>query len=287
MCLNAFLTGRAQIQAMLAVNGSIMRISNILIPLAVLSLSACATTGRTPEEQAMAVELDARSIVPATSQARAAIRSQDMLTQATFWAEAHELNPSDLEAAYELSNALRQLGNPQRAIEIAQQSLALHPGSPELLLAYGTALTSTGRGSRATEPLLRAAQADPGNWHILNTLGVAYEQGGMSERARQYFRDALALAPGEPSIMSNLALSHALSGEAETAERMLREAMIRPGAEAAVRQNLALVIALQGRFDEAEDMARFDVTPAMAQANMAYVRSMLTSRRSYDSLRAD
>ena len=63
--------------------------------------------------------------------------------------------------------------------------------------------------------------------------------------------------------------------------------MIRPGAEAAVRQNLALVIALQGRFAEAEEVARYDVTPAMAESNMAYVRAMLTSRRSYDSLRGD
>tara|TARA_R110000868_G_scaffold53744_7_gene168672 strand:+ start:13172 stop:14017 length:846 start_codon:yes stop_codon:yes gene_type:complete len=281
------LTGQAQIQATLAVDGPIMRISILIAPLAALALSACATTSRTPDEEALAASLDARNIVPSSDQERAAIRSQDILTQATFWAEAHELNPSDLEAAYELANALRQLGNTQRAIEIAQQSLALHPGSPELLLAYGTALTATGRGSRATESLHRAAQADPGNWHILNTLGVAYEQGGQSDQARQYFRQALTLSPGEPAIMSNLALSYALSGEAETAENMLREAMIRPGAEAAIRQNLALVVALQGRFDEAETIARMDVTPQMAQANMTYVRSMLTSRRRYDSLRAD
>lgn len=287
VCINAFLTGRAQIQAKLTVNGPIMRISLLLAPIAALALSACVTTSRTPEEQALAAELDARSIVPATSSERTAIRSQDMLTQATFWAEAHELNPSDLEAAYELSNALRHLGNTQRAIEIAQQSLALHPDSPQLLLAYGTGLTSTGRGARATEALHRAAQADPTNWRILNTLGVAYEQSNQPDRARQYFRDALAIAPGEPSTMSNLALSYALSGEAEMAERMLREAMARPGAEAAVRQNLALVIALQGRFDEAEQMARVDVTPQMAENNMAYVRAMLTSRRSYDSLRTD
>tara|TARA_R110000744_G_scaffold1843_7_gene6995 strand:- start:75875 stop:76816 length:942 start_codon:yes stop_codon:yes gene_type:complete len=287
LCINAFLTGRAQIQARLAVNGPLMRISFFAIPLAALVLTACATTARTDDEQALAAELDARSIVPSTSQERSAIRSQDMLTQATFWAEAHELNPSDLEAAYELSNALRQLGNPQRAIEIAQQSLALHPGSPQLLLAYGTALTSTGRGTRATESLRRASQADPTNWRIFNTLGVAYEQGGQPDQARQSFRTALALSPGEASVMSNLALSHALSGEAETAEAMLREAMIRPGAEAAVRQNLALVIALQGRFAEAEEVARYDVTPAMAESNMAYVRAMLTSRRSYDSLRGD
>ena len=87
--------------------------------------------------------------------------------------------------------------------------------------------------------------------------------------------------------MSNLALSYAFDGDAAQAERLLREAMARPTAAATVRQNLALVIALQGRFDEAEAMARVDVSPQTAEANMAYVRAMLTSGRRWDAIRDD
>ena len=235
----------------------------------------------------MAAALETRDIVPASAEQREAIKTQDLLTQATFWAEVYDINPSDAEAALELSNVLRQMGNISRSGEIAQQALVQHPQNPGLLLAFGSALAASGWGEHAIEPLQRAVQLDSNNWQIHNTLGVSLEQTGQDEAARYNFAEALRLSPGEPAVLSNLALSYALSGNPEIAENMLREAMIRPGADATIRQNLALVIALQGRFDEAEDMARIDVTPLMAEANMDYIRSMLTSQRRYDSVIAD
>ena len=284
--INAFLTGSAQIQATLTVAGISMRYNTLIAPLAALALAACATTGRSDDEEALAATLDATDIIPASADERAAIRSQDILTQAAFWAEAHDLNPSDLEAATELSTVLRRLGNSIRAAEVAQQTLALYPDDPGLLYALGASLAAAGRGAIAIEFLARANQIEPGNWQTLNALGVSYEQAGDSNRARAVFREAMSFGPGQPSILSNLALSYALGGEAETAERMLREAMIRPGVDPTVRQNLALVMALQGRFAEAETMARLDVTPEMAEQNMNYVRAMLTTQRRYDAVRS-
>ena len=109
----------------------------------------------------------------------------------------------------------------------------------------------------------------------------------MRQQSRQKYTEALQLAPGDPSILSNLALSYAFDGEADRAESLLREAMAHPTATATVRQNLALVIALQGRFEEAEAMARIDVSPQTAEANMAYVRAMLTTGRRWDAIRDD
>ncbi len=250
-------------------------------------LTACATA-RTTQEQALAENLAQRaSIVPASADERQAIRSQDLLTQAAFWAEAHELNPGDREAAVELSRVLRSLGQTQRAATVARQAMALFPQDADLQLAYGTALTESGRGAAAIESLTRVNTARPGNWQVLNILGVAYEQAGLRQQSRQKYAEALQLAPEEPSILSNLALSYAFDGEAERAESLLREAMARPAAPATVRQNLALVIALQGRFEEAEAMARVDVSPQTAEANMAYVRAMLTTGRRWDVIRDD
>lgn len=255
--------------------------------LAASAVSACATS-RTAEEQELASAMEARaSIVPAGVAEREAIRTQDLLTQAAFWAEQHELNPGDREAAIEFVRVLRNLGNHQRAAEVARQSMALYPDDADLLHLYGTSMTTLGRGGAAIEPLSRARAARPGDWRIVNALGVAYEVAGLSEEARNRFREALQIAPGEPAILSNLALSHAMNGEAERAETMLREAIARPGAGPQVRQNLALVIALQGRFDEAERLARTDVSAETAEANMAYVRAMLTTQRRWDAIRGD
>ncbi|MEO1040179.1 MAG: hypothetical protein AAFX09_11590 [Pseudomonadota bacterium] len=265
---------------------SAMTRTSILV-LALGALSACSTTQElqpTEQEAALAEALQERELAPATAEERDAVRNQDLLTQAAFWAEAHELNPGDREAAFELSRVLRLLGGAQRSAEIARQSLALYPDDIGLLGQYGLALTAMGRGPSALEPLSRAA-TDPGaGWRIINALGVALEQAGRKDAARARFNQALLLAPGEPAIESNLALSYALDGQAEQAEAMLRRAARSDRATPQVRQNLALVVALQGRFDEAEQIALIDATPEMAEANMDYVRSLMSNPRRWDAL---
>jgi len=253
-----------------------------------LALGACATTAtpQTEQESALIMDMESRSLVPATRAERESIANQDLLTQAAFWAEAYELNPADREAATSLSNVLRQIGGVPRAIEIARQALALFPDDAGLLSAYGLALAAEGRGPQAIEPLTRAVQAEPDNWRLINALGVSLEQTGRTSAARARFQEAMAIAPNEPAILSNLALSHALAGEPDAAEPLLRRAMDNDLASPQVRQNLALVLALQGRFDEAERIAAIDTTPEMAAANMAYIRTLMTSPRRWDSLNA-
>ena len=53
-----------------------------------------------------------------------------------------------------------------------------------------------------------------------------------------------------------------------------------------MRQNLALVVGLQGRFDEAEKIASQELSPEQAQANVAYLRSMLAQQNAWNQLKA-
>jgi len=253
-----------------------------------LLATACATHAElqpTEQEEALALDLQSRSIVPATADERAAIENQDLLTQAAFWAEAHQLNPGDKEAAYKLADVLRTLNNFERAAEIARNALALHPEDGPLLSAYGMALTGMGQGQSAIEPLSRALRSDSQNWRLANALGVALEQTGRADRARDRFEEALVLSGGQPAVLNNLALSHMLAGDPEQAEALLRRASDRDEAGPEVRQNLALAVALQGRFAEAESLALVDATPEMAEASLAYIRNLMSSGRSYDRLR--
>lgn len=265
-----------------------MRARVSAICLAGLLASACATSSElqpTEQEAALAEELQSRSIVPATADERAAIENQDILTQAAFWAEAYELNPADKEAAFKLSEVLRTLNNFERAGEVARQALALHPEDGPLLSAYGMALVAMGQGQNAIEPLSRAQRADAQDWRIANALGVALEQTGRTDRARAQFEQALLLSGGAASVLSNLAMSHLLAGDAERAEALLRRAADQNEAGPEVRQNLALALALQGKFAEAETHALVDATPDMTQASLDYIRSLMSSGRSYDRLR--
>jgi hypothetical protein len=52
------------------------------------------------------------------------------------------------------------------------------------------------------------------------------------------------------------------------------------------RQNLALVVGLQGRFPEAEQIARRELSPQQADANVAYLRGMLSQQNSWQKLAA-
>ena len=266
-----------------------MRARLSALTLSLTLLSACATSGElalTEEEQELATALESRTIVPATSAEREAVENQDLLTQAAFWAEAYDLNPGDREAAFKLSDVLRRLNGAPRAAEIARQALALYPEDAELQRAYGLALVASGQGGQAVEPLSRAHRSSPNDWRVVNALGVALEQSGRSERAQIRFEQALALSGSDPAVLNNLALSIMLNGDPERAETLLRRAANTELAGPEIRQNLSLALALQGRFDEAEDMALVDSTPEMAQQNLDYVRALMSSGRSYESLRA-
>lgn len=231
---------------------------------------------------------DARSIAPATPADREAIGDANLVAQATFWAREHENNPGDAEAAANLSNVTRRLGNAERAAQIANQALALAPENVELLRALGAALIENNRAPAAVEPLRRASTIDRRDTRALNLLGVALDQTNQHDAAREVYERAIEIDETNTVALTNLGLSHALSGDPATAETYLRRAAALPGADIRVRMNLALAVALQGRYDEAETIALQDLSPEEAAENMAYIRAMTrrtTTRESASLLR--
>jgi len=83
-------------------------------------------------------------------------------------------------------------------------------------------------------------------------------------------------------------MSYALEGDLKTAETHLRRAMGLPKGDdnAQLRQNLALVVGLQGRFDEAREIASRDLPPDKVEANVAYLKRMLSEPNPWEQLRA-
>jgi Flp pilus assembly protein TadD len=77
-----------------------------------------------------------------------------------------------------------------------------------------------------------------------------------------------------------------LTGDLKTAETYLRSAAAQPAADSRVRQNLALVVGLQGRFAEAQQIAKKELTQQQADANLAYLRAMLSQQNSWQKLAA-
>ena len=104
------------------------------------------------------------------------------------------------------------------------------------------------------------------------------DQLGRHDEARRYYASALKIVPEEPSVLSNLGLSYVLSKDLPKAEEALRRAYATGRADARVRQNLGLVVGLQGRFSEAETIVKADLPADEAEANVAYLKEMLSRK---------
>ncbi|OWV81088.1 pilus assembly protein TadD [Rhizobium sp. R634] len=244
--------------------------------LVVLALAGCSTTkdrmttGSVPKITKPVEEMDATELRSAT----------DRIGQ------AYEKNPRDPVNGVNYANLLRMNGRDAQALAVMQQVAIANPGDRNVLAAYGKAQAAAGQFEQALNTIGRAQTPDRPDWRLISAEGAILDQMGKATDARKRYRDALDIQPNEPSILSNLGMSYVLTGDLRTAETYLRSAASQPTADSRVRQNLALVVGLQGRFPEAEQIARRELSPQQADANVAYLRSMLSQQNSWQNLAA-
>ena len=244
--------------------------------LIVLALAGCSTTkdrmttGSVPKITKPVEEMDATELRVAT----------DRLGQ------AYEKNPRDPVTGVNYANLLRMNGRDAQALAVMQQVAISNPSDRNVLAAYGKAQAAAGQFQQALDTIGRAQTPDRPDWKLISAEGAILDQMGKASDARQRYRDALDIQPNEPSILSNLGMSYVLTGDLRTAETYLRSAASQPTADSRVRQNLALVVGLQGRFPEAEQIARRELSPQQADANVAYLRGMLSQQSSWQKLAA-
>lgn len=200
-------------------------------------------------------------------------------------AQRYQNNPRDRGILLAYAASLRAAGQPQQAIAALEQGMSTFKGDPAVRIEYARALTAAGRFEQAINVLDASINPAAPDWTMLQIKGAALDQMGRSEEARALYRQAQVVAPAEASLEANLGLSYAMTNDLVSAEQHLRRALAMRGADARVRQNLALVIGLQGRFEEAEALYAVDLPQAEVEANMAYVRSMLTQQNRWDAIR--
>jgi Flp pilus assembly protein TadD len=209
----------------------------------------------------------------ATPEQRAEADRLDPLARAAFWANEASFDAHDTDAGVHLAAALRALGRNAEAAQAAQQVLVVDPAYQPALMEEARAFIAAGQGFYAIDPLGKLGGAGSKDWRVVSLLGVAYEQVSRLDEAEAAFRRALELSPDNPAVLSNLAMHEAAAGRTADAETLLRKAAARPDAGLQVRQNLALILGLEGKLAEAETIQRQDLPPALADANMAYLKA--------------
>lgn len=189
--------------------------------------------------------------------------------------------------ALRYADLLQRQGNTEQALAVMRKLAIDLPQDREVLAAYGKSLAGVGQLKPALDAVRRAQTPEYPDWKLYSAEGAILDQLGEKGEARNLYRKALDLKANEPSVLSNLGMSYVLDGDLKTAETYLRTASEQPGADSRVRQNLALVVGLEGRFQEAEQIASHELSPAQAQANVAYLRSMLAQQNAWSQLKAE
>ncbi|HVK92353.1 MAG TPA: tetratricopeptide repeat protein [Mycoplana sp.] len=222
--------------------------------------------------------------VPRLSKPVAEMNASELSRAAEGVGKAYEKNPKDRQAGLNYANLLRMSGRNEQSLAVMQQVAIFHPTDREVLAAYGKSQAAAGQLQQALGTITRAQTPDRPDWRLRSAEGAILDQLGRSAEARERYREALDLQPNEPSVLSNLGMSYVLARDLRTAETYLRSAAQQPGADSSVRQNLALTVGLQGRFDEAEQIARQELSAEQAEANVAYLRGMLSQQNAWKQL---
>lgn len=242
----------------------------------VLAISGCASTNK-PDRMST-------GSIPAATRSYDQM-NMDQLRQAEATAgKAYERSPKDKSTGMNYANVLMMTGKNTQALAVMQQITIANPSDREVLAAYGKAQAASGQLEQALSTIQRAQTPDRPDWRLYSAEGAVLDQLGRSNEARARYRQALDLKPNDPSVLSNLGMSYVLSSDPRTAETYLQSAIAQPGADSRVRQNLALVVGLQGRFAEAERIAVQELSQQQAQANLTYLRAMLSQQNSWQQL---
>ena len=200
------------------------------------------------------------------------------------YTSSYERNRGDKATGLNFSKLLSAAGRSDQALAVMRQVAISNPEDREVLAAYGKAQAGAGDFKGALTSIRNAQRPDAPDWKLMSAEGAIQDQLGNGRGARALYRQALEMAPNDASILSNLGMSYVLEGDLRTAETYLKQASTGRGADSRIRQNLALVVGLQGRFKEAEAIASRELAPAQAQANLKYLRSMLSQRDDWKDL---
>lgn len=201
--------------------------------------------------------------------------------------KAYAKNPRDKNLGIRYAELLQADGKTDQSLAVVRSLVIIYPGDRDVQAAYGKSLAAAGELQPALEAVRRAQTPAYPDWKLLSAEAAISDQLGDKAGARTLYRKALDIKPNEPSVLSNLGMSYVLEGDLKTAESYLRSAISQPGADSRVRQNLALVVGLQGRFDEAQQIARQELSPEQAEANVAYLRQMLSQQNAWNQLKQE
>jgi len=207
------------------------------------------------------------------------------IADVTMSAKKWQADRKNSQTASHYAKSLAAIGSHDKAFQVYEEAVRYNPTNRALMSEYGKALSSHGQPAKAQSVLQKAIAMGGPDASLYSAQGIVLDKVGNHKLAQQYYNSALALKPGSSALLNNLGMSYMLSGDLKNAEGTFREAMAQKGASDKIRQNLILVVGLQGRFEDAKQISGNNQTPSTLDANMVYLREMISQPNSWKDLK--
>ncbi|MEJ1959072.1 MAG: tetratricopeptide repeat protein [Nitrosomonadales bacterium] len=160
----------------------------------------------------------------------------------TCYRQAIARNRFNVEAHFNLGNALKELGHINEAVASYRQSLALKPDFAEAHYKLGNAMDALGQLDDAVACFRRAVEIKPDYTYAHSNLGSALKALGQFDETVKCFRRSLEIAPDLAPLHFNLGIAlYELGQLGEAEESFLRALELQPD-YADAHYNLGLVL---------------------------------------------
>ncbi|MGH9663125.1 MAG: tetratricopeptide repeat protein, partial [Bryobacteraceae bacterium] len=194
-------------------------------------------------------------------------------------AEVAKQRPQRAEFYFQLGDAWRDGGNPDKAAAAYDEAVQHAPHSALMLRGLGVELRESRQWQRAADVLNRAVQAAPGEARGWYELGLLAAEQNRHADAIAAFGKAVALDPELPEAYNSLGSELADTGDFARAEEAFRTSLRMQPDSADAQANLATLLATKGALPEAafhfQRALRDKPDNALARCNYAVALSRL------------
>ena len=184
----------------------------------------------------------------------AQVRQNANLAEGTSRLEAalQKYHPAEAEFYFELAEAYRKSGKPEKAIDMFEQAIRRKPDFSPAVHELGATLARSGNLPQAKETLLKALTLTPGDASVANDLGLVYLGTGETREAVDMLQKASRIDPEYSDAYNNLGGALLRLGDRAAAEAAYRTAIQVQPDFAEAHRNLANLLAGSNNFAEAQ-----------------------------------
>lgn len=196
----------------------------------------------------------------------AALQSGQPQAALELFSQAIALKPSDADFHVNRAGALLALGQPEAAIAASREALRLKRNSAPANLVLGHALSDAGRPKDAVLAYQEALRLDPKLHDARAGLGLALRESNRLQDAAACLRGALQSTPDDLAVWGNLAGLLKDLGHLNEAEGIYRDILRAHPDDARAHYDLGILLLLAGRYPEgwSEYEWRFRAHPGLA-----------------------